>query len=384
MIGGFFRKSGKSLPCVVHITIARYSPALPKPGETLKFLISIHVEGSGVTWQRNVTVDRETENRLLDLTEALYQWSLNAQLTRETARACARELGGLLYQQFIGERGRTILEGLHPTAILLDVDETIQNLPWELIGPGGNPLSLEIPFGRLVSTREILRPNRDPLSEDSCLRILAMADTSGDLASGQRELDVLNALEGERLGFRIKVDVLAAESATLAEFRRRIAPGTYDILHFSGHGSFDRQAPQRSGLKFYDGLLTADEILKLEWTAPPYFVFTSACESGRTSGGRRLVSRKKHSSGLAAAFIAAGASACAGYYWPVSDTGAGIFCEMFYNNLFERENVGLAFQEARRRTLWELEETGDLTGNSAILFGDAASSDRRDLYTMSK
>jgi hypothetical protein len=56
-----------------------------------------------------------------------------------------------------------------------------------------------------------------------------------------------------------------------------------------------------------------------------------------------------------------------------------MFAGVFYQTLFTRENVGIAFLEARRATVREMGETGDLTGFSAVLFGDAASSHRRDL-----
>lgn len=75
---------------------------------------------------------------------------------------------------------------------------------------------------------------------------------------------------------------------------------------------------------------------------------------------------------------AAGAHAYAGNFWPVTDAGAGLFAGTSYDALFGRENVGLAFLEARRRTVDHL-NGGDLTGYSAVLFGDAASSHRRDL-----
>ncbi|MFI5293119.1 MAG: CHAT domain-containing protein, partial [Candidatus Limnocylindrales bacterium] len=93
----------------------------------------------------------------------------------------------------------------------------------------------------------------------------------------------------------------------------------------------------------------------------------------------RLVSRGQHSNGLAAAFIAAGTAAYAGYFWPVTDTGAAGFADRFYRTLFERENVGIAFQEARDAARGALDDDGDLTAYGAILYGDAASSHRRDL-----
>jgi len=38
-------------------------------------------------------------------------------------------------------------------------------------------------------------------------------------------------------------------------------------------------------------------------------------------------------------------------------------------------------QEARTCTVWDLAQAGDLSGFSAVLFGDAASGKRRDLAT---
>jgi len=49
----------------------------------------------------------------------------------------------------------------------------------------------------------------------------------------------------------------------------------------------------------------------LDWVAPPYLVFNSACESGRAAGGARLVSDQGQANGLAAAFLACGAAAAA-------------------------------------------------------------------------
>ncbi len=83
------------------------------------------------------------------------------------------------------------------------------------------------------------------------------------------------------------------------------------------------------------------ELLALDWKAPPYLVFNSACESGRVAGGARLVSDQGQANGLAAAFLACGAAAYAGYFWPVTDEGSCRFTETFYPALFGLENVGL-------------------------------------------
>lgn len=376
---GAYHAGKEQLPRVLHVSVARYRRDLPKPGESLRFLISIHEEGTGITWQQNVTVDPESERYFLETTQDLYLWSLNAALTPKGAQDRVLGLGRRLYETFIGPDGKVVLETIVPTAVLLNADETILNLPWELIGAEGDAISQQTPFGRLVTTRVLPRPGRDPLKEDNVVRILAIANPTLDLAAGEREIVALRELEGNRGGFGIEVSVLTREKATRGAFAEVLANGDYDILHFSGHGSFDPAAPETSAIRFSDGLLTADDVLDLKWKAPPYLVFNSACESGRAAGGKRLVSNESHSNGLAAAFIAAGASAYAGYFWPVTETGASLFTKAFYRTLFQRENVGLAFLEARKYVVRELGEVADLTGYSAVLYGDAASKHRRDL-----
>jgi CHAT domain-containing protein len=378
---GRYREGKEPLPRVLHVSVARYRRDLPETGESLRFLVSIHEEGTGITWQQNVTVDPKSERFFLDTTQELYLWSLNAALTPAGARDRVVGLGRRLYETFIGPDGKKVLESLVPTAVLLNVDETILSLPWELLGAEGEAFSQHTPFGRLVTTRVMPRPGRDPLQEDRVVRILAVSNPTLDLAAGEREIVALRELEGNRAGFSIEVSVLTRDKATRSAFSEKMVTGDYDILHFSGHGSFDPATPETSAIRFADGILTADDILDLKWKAPPYLVFNSACESGRAAGGRRLVSNKNHSNGLAAAFIAAGASAYAGYFWPVTETGASLFTKAFYRTLFERENVGLAFLEARQYVARQLDEVGDLTGYSAVLFGDAASKHRRDLAT---
>lgn len=84
---------------------------------------------------------------------------------------------------------------------------------------------------------------------------------------------------------------------------------------------------------------------------------------------------------MAAAFIAAGVSGYAGYFYPVTDTGAALMTKRFYTAMLELKNIGLAFMEARETAVWELEGALDLAGYTAIFYGDAATGKRRDLYT---
>jgi hypothetical protein len=65
----------------------------------------------------------------------------------------------------------------------------------------------------------------------------------------------------------------------------------------------------------------------------------------------------------------------------VSDDGAGLFARTFSSAIFEAENAGDASQVARVEALRQLGERGDLTGYGAILYGDAGTNERRDVFT---
>ena len=115
------------------------------------------------------------------------------------------------------------------------------------------------------------------------------------------------ALAGDHGKFKkYAVDVLARGDATRANFLARLTHGDYDIVHFAGHAAFDPTEPEAAALRLADGFVTADKLLALDWKAPPYLVFNSACESGRAAGGARLVSDTGQANGLAAAFLACG------------------------------------------------------------------------------
>jgi hypothetical protein len=377
---GHYGEGKEFLPRVIHISIARYHHHLPQAGESLAFLVSIHEEGTGITWQQNVTVDPATEERLLETVHNLYLWSLDLAHTPEIAQAFVSRLGEDLYEIFIGDEGNAVLQRLSPTALLMNVDETILNLPWELIRWPYGPIVLSEPFGRLVTTRLRLTPGRDPLQEDRIVRILGIANPTQDLGVTNAVTDMLKELEGNHGSFGVSVSILAEQEATLTNFREKLADDDFDILHFAGHGFLHPDVPNSSALRFADGDLTAGQVAALPWQKPPSFVFNSACESGRAVGGLRLASETSQSSGLASAFLAAGVYGYAGYFWPVSSAGASLFAKTFYRALFWRENVGIAFLEARKRVAEELpSEIGDLTAYSAILYGDAASKHRRDL-----
>jgi len=373
---------GRFIPHVVMISIDPVVRNDPHPTAPLDVMVTIHEEGTPLTWRRWMAVSAAEQQELLQETADLHLWSAGMGLTRELAERTATSLGRDLYRTFLGEEGGEMLRALAPTAVLLQVDETLTNLPWELMQTADGVLALDTPFGRVVTTGAVPRAQRDPVAEDPVLRILVVANPTDDLAATAAECAAISSLEGGQAGVTIEVAVLEGAKATTKALTRAVKGKDFDILHFAGHASFDVADPQTSALQMADGPLTADAVGLLPWRVPPYIVFNSACESARTAAGRRLMSERGHCNGLAAAFMLSGSEAYLGHYWPVGDQAAGSFAACFYTSLVRRRNVGNAVMDARKEAGYRFRTESDLTAFGAVYFGDPGNAERRDVASM--
>jgi tetratricopeptide (TPR) repeat protein len=162
------------------------------------------------------------------------------------------------------------------------------------------------------------------------------------------EVDRLRAIAAD-----IKPTVLTRSLASeqrLEEFRASGKLAEFRYLHFATHGEPNNARSFESALilsqdqisediplgggKYYDGKLTANEVLK-NWRLNAELVTLSACESalGRPGGGDGLL-------GFAQAFLLAGARAVCLSLWKVDDTATCLLMDRFYQNLLgKREGL---------------------------------------------
>ncbi|NTU48787.1 MAG: CHAT domain-containing protein, partial [Syntrophobacteraceae bacterium] len=143
--------------------------------------------------------------------------------------------------------------------------------------------------------------------------------------------------------------------ATRMETLHFLMKGGFDILHYSGHGDFIPESPDRAGWVFTEGLLTSREIERME--NAPALVFANACLSPRTSetteAGQGITKSGKESAllpSLVDEFFHKGVRNYVGTAWEVSDVGAILFAEVFYETLLNpetRTSIGEAVQGAR-------------------------------------
>ncbi|MCK4818383.1 CHAT domain-containing protein, partial [bacterium] len=117
-----------------------------------------------------------------------------------------------------------------------------------------------------------------------------------------------------------------------------------DIIHFSCHGYFDNLDPLSSGVKLYDGVLTAREIFDMRLNTE--LVTLSACQTGlnKRSPGDELI-------GLTRAFLYAGAPSVIVSLWSVDASSTQELMFEFYKLLKKDSDKATALQEAQKKIM---------------------------------
>ncbi|MEI6361860.1 MAG: CHAT domain-containing protein [Actinomycetes bacterium] len=371
LLGGYARGSGAALPRVVTISVTRAAGA-----HSNRYVVRLHEEGTPVAWRRDVALSAATAGAIAKDLVVLDDFSEGLIDAPSRAMKAAERIGRRLHATFLGTTGAQFLREHEPTALMIDADEMALDLPWELLGDEDGPFVERWPFGRLVTTVTRPKPERDPTDEDSTIAVLAVVDPSREFSDVDEELFALRRL-GELGPFTL--DVLERDHATSAALAEQVSQTAYDVVHFSAHGGFSKARPGQSGLLLADGPLLTSQILDLPWRKPPYLAIVSACWSGRSAADTRLTSARSGSNGVAAAFLASGASSCLGFAWPVHVGAAATFVDRFYGSLARNVNVGVAVLEARQSLLSTFDDHRDLAGLGAVFYGDVGTAQRRDM-----
>jgi hypothetical protein len=268
-------------------------------------------------------------------------------------------LGQLIYGMFLPVPIQKHLEGVSEPVILKTNDNEI---PWELLHDDNDFLCLKVPMGRKLRSREIPRTNQVTSSDK--IRILFIANPTGDLEGAEEEVDYIV----KHLPSSVEVEILKRNSATNASILSALRSGKYDIIHYSGHAEFNVAHPDESALicankrKIY-----AQEIKRIIGGKP--FVFLNACGSGREKICEEGESYTgSDTEGLASSFILGGSLSVIGSSWPLPDISAGILASEFYKHVLRGDSVGSSLHNARIHL--KTERPDDINWMAFILYGD--------------
>jgi CHAT domain-containing protein len=294
--------------------------------------------------------------RARGLIEVLARGARQRALT-QAALADLRTLGEDLYRALLPEATRGELADLAGSVLLLELDEALVGLPWELLHDGRAFLCRRFDLGRAVVTAAPRRaaPARE-LARPAQLAVL-LSDARRDLPrlaeEGEAIVDALEAHPG------VVVHLTSAGTVDAARATLRDA----ELVHYAGHADYQQGDPGASSWAFADGPLDARAIRALGRL--PLFVFANGCASSHEppAGDPARVF------GLASAFLQGGTRFVLGTQWDVVDAQARVFAAAFYRELGRGRALGAAVRRARDAVI-VAEGEGGLGWASYVLYGD--------------
>ena len=257
-----------------------------------------------------------------------------------------------------------VTEGLAlPWDVLLDVP--CSAIPFEMLcfrPPGSeNPVRPALIRG---IRRGLLLGNQPyhatPMTRN-CYRALIISNPTGDLKGTIAETDRIEHRLREAFGNpnavpRIELQLIRGKDATTQRVLDEISSGRYDFIHYAGHGNFDPDRPDKSGLKLSNGFLRANDLQKSlagisksrkktdagnDEPHPPLLVILNACLSGRMNSVNQI--------SLAQVILQTGVGGFLGNRWNVGDKAAQDFAVSIYSDLVSGITLGEAICRARQQ-----------------------------------
>jgi hypothetical protein len=344
--------------------------------EGCSFLVEIP-GGSSAKLKQEIRVDQDTKNSLLTEYEKTAALANYLSLTREgiktprpahllklDMRSQLLELGQFGYRLLIPRQVAEYLQAVPElTHLWFEVDESLLDVPWELMSAQGEFLCMSYAMGRRLLTGEqyALQVRRKAGPEN--FRILLIGNPSEDLPLAERETDVLYA----ELCKMQRTDVTKRVGSEIGkrDFLTALGDG-FDVIHYAGHAMYDRKEPDKSSLRFKDGFCYAYEIRQFLRENAPLVVFMNACSSAREGVAAKYETAIPS---LARAFLYCGVSSYVGSMWPVHDASAAKFAALFYRWLIDGCTIG----DAMRRSRIDIYRNGadeEVSWSSFILYGD--------------
>ena len=223
----------------------------------------------------------------------------------------------------------------------------LADLPWELLCDGETEdffaLSRQT---SLVRYLDVPRSSQ-PIAFSPPLRILAVgASPSGlpplDLAEEARRLEALQRSDAG-------IEVRFLSNASAGAVREALAGDVYNVLHFMGHGTFDRASGE--GMLAFEGpggrldLVNGKAFAtKLRDLRALGVVVLNACNTART-GHQEGMSPFR---GVATALVLGGLPAVIAMQRPISDRAAIGFSSALYRHLARGDSIDEALTEGRQ------------------------------------
>ena len=282
-------------------------------------------------------------------------------LMSSTTRDEQIKFGELLYTYLVPEDFHRMIDSGKPLKLILD--RSTASYPWEMacFRSAHNPnrvssLGVDLRVTRQFRTLLSSAPGMKPVLNRN-LKVLIIADPAretdyqlpGARREGREVANVFRNFPAKQNGIFIEVEEhIGPDQCDPVEILALLLSGAFDIVHYAGHGDYDKDNPAGSGWIFgKDCVLSAREIFRARKV--PRLVFANACFSAVTTQGQALSAdeQSKGLAGIAQAFFERGVSNYIGSGWPVNDEQATKLARTFYEVLLTGKPICDALQAGR-------------------------------------
>ncbi|MEB3243302.1 MAG: CHAT domain-containing protein [Cyanobacteriota bacterium] len=269
-----------------------------------------------------------------------------------------RDLSRSLFQLLVPTVFKDLARRLDQLVLVLD--ETTANFPWELLMADDQPMALQLAVVRqLQSPNYRLRVRQSP-GRAACVIGNPLTTGFHKVFAGQAkgDGDALDALAGATEEAMAVTRILrehdyavedCIEEVNGADVVNKLYRQPYRVLHIAAHGVFEqltRQGDRRSGVVLANGMLiTSTEIEAME--VVPDLVFLNCCHLGTMTSSLPTAYNRLAAS-VARQLIEMGVRAVVACGWAVDDTAALVFAETFYRAMLANTRFGEAVFVARQ------------------------------------
>jgi CHAT domain-containing protein len=256
------------------------------------------------------------------------------------------------------QRSQTLFELLIPNdfkdqlkrkgSISWVLDKESAAYPWELLqdnSANAKPLCIDAGMIRQLITKNYrLQINR------------VMVEKALIIADPILNSNVLNQLEGAvREGNAVQnlmtfknYDYKSLINSDATEIITALFAESFKIIHLAGHGVYDPENPERTGMVIGDEIFLTPSQIK-QMTNVPELVFVNCCHLGKIEAldDQLYQQRYQLAANIGTQLIEIGVKAVVVAGWQVDDASAELFANQFYSELFDGTSFGNAVKKAR-------------------------------------
>ncbi|MFN9545599.1 MAG: CHAT domain-containing protein [Cyanobacteriota bacterium] len=267
------------------------------------------------------------------------------------------DLSRTLFQLLVPSSFKQLARQLEQLVLVLD--DTTANVPWELLMADDKPLALQLAVVRQLQASRF----RERLHKTTSRNAYVIGNPSSEgffkvfVGEGSMGSTGLASLEGARQEAESVLSLLreraydceeSIQEENAVDVINKLYRRPYRLLHIAGHGVYDhpsRSGERRSGVVLAGGLLiTVSEIEARE--VVPDLVFLNCCHLGTVK--REPVAFNRLAASVAAQLIEMGVRAVVACGWAVDDTAALAFAQTFYTAMLQGVPFGNAVFLARK------------------------------------